>query len=297
MGWKLPPWAKEADTSVLEKHGIATKILSVTSPGASDTIFERADAAKLARQMNEIAAKMRDDNPAACGFFVNLPSILDKEETLSELKYGLDVLHGDGVCLFTRYGTGYQYLGHPDFQYLWEELDRRSAVVFVHPTHPVDTNVINPLLRQPLLDYAFETTKSAVDLILSGTIRKFKNLKIILSHAGGSLPYLIERPASIVPCMGIDGFSTKDILEDAREFYFDTALSGGEIPLSVLQKFAKPDHILYGSDFPYAPPPTLGFHTGGLDAFRFDKDGMSQDINVNNALALFPRLKKYRNAA
>ncbi|MCJ1451929.1 hypothetical protein MMC28_002269 [Mycoblastus sanguinarius] len=277
----------------MQRHGIATSILSITAPGAAD--LKGVEAAKLARQMNEYAATMRDDNPSSYGFFVNLPSILDKEATLTELNYALDVLKADGVCLFTRYGSGHQYLGHPDFQWLWAELNRRSAVVFMHPTHPVDTKLVNPLLPQPVLDYAFETTKAAVDLILSKTIRNFKNVKIILSHAGGALPFLIERPSSISPYMGSkEDYVTKDMIEDAREFYYDTALSGGGNELMVLQKFAKPGHILFGSDFPYAPPQSTDYHTNALDAFPFEDAGLLQDINMTNGVLLFPRLAKYQ---
>ncbi|MCJ1378613.1 hypothetical protein MMC17_001712 [Xylographa soralifera] len=292
-GLKSPFWSEESNGAVMRKHDIATSILSITAPGAA--ILEGAEAARLARKMNEYAAKMRDENPSSYGFFVNLPSILDREATLNELNYSLDVLRADGVCLFTRYGTGQQYIGHPDFQYLWAELNRRSAVVFIHPTHPVDTALVDPLLPQPVLNYAFETTKAAVDLIISKTIRNFRNLKIILSHAGGTLPYLVERPTSIIPHLGSKvEYKTEDMMEDARDFYYDTALSGGKNALMVLEKFAKPGHILYGSDFPYAPSKVIDYHTHALDAFPFEMDGFLQDINVTNANALFPRLAEYQ---
>ncbi|MCJ1439267.1 hypothetical protein MMC27_008659 [Xylographa pallens] len=290
-GWISPLWSENSDKAVMQKHGIASSILSITAPGAA--VLEGAEAAGLARRMNKYAAKIRDENPSSYGFFVNLPSILDREATLNELKYSLDVLKADGVCLFTRYGTGHQYLGHPDFQYLWAELNRRSAVVFIHPTHPVDIALIDPILPQPVLEYAFETTKAAVDLIISKTVRKFTNLKIILSHAGGTLPYLIERPSSLIPYLGSKvEYKAEDMMEDARNFYYDTALSGKNA-LMVLEAFAKPGHILYGSDFPYAPSESIDYHTHALDAFPFQRDGFLQDINVANAHALFPRLAKY----
>ncbi|MCJ1389674.1 hypothetical protein MMC18_002531 [Xylographa bjoerkii] len=284
-GWKLPFWSEESDRVVMQKHGIATSIISITAPGAAD--LGAVEGARLARQMNEYAAKMRDEDPSAYGFLVNLPSILDKEATLNELRYSLDVLKADGVCLFTRYGSGHQYLGHPDFQYLWEELNRRSAVMFIHPTHLVDTALVNPRLLQPVIDYPFETTKAAMDLIISKTIRNFKSLKIILSHAGGTLPYLIERAVNIIP-------HTESVIEDAREFYYDTALSGGKNALMVLEKFAKPGHILYGSDFPYAPPESVDYHNHAVDVYPFETDGFLQDINFANARALFPRLAEYQ---
>ncbi|MCJ1316830.1 hypothetical protein MMC15_002151 [Xylographa vitiligo] len=273
-GWKLPFWSAESDKSVMRKHGIATSMLSITAPGAA--VLEGVEAARLARRMNEYAAKMRDEDPSSYGFFVNLPSILDREATLAELKHSLD------------------YLGHPDFQYLWTELNRRSAVVFIHPTHPVDTTLIDPILPQPVLEYAFETTKTAMDLIISKTIRNFKNLKTILSHAGGTLLFLIECPSSLVPYLGSKvEYKSEDMIEDARDFYHNTALSGKNAP-TVLEKFAKPGHILYGSDCPSAPSESIDYHTHALDTFSFEKDGFRQAINVRNAYAVFPRLTEYQ---
>jgi predicted TIM-barrel fold metal-dependent hydrolase len=97
-------------------------------------------------------------------------------------------LKADGVTLFTRYGDGNYYLGHEKFKPIWDELDKRAAVVFIHPTHPVDITPVNKLLAQPIIDYPHETTRTAVDLIVSDTIRTHRNVKIILSHAGGTHP-------------------------------------------------------------------------------------------------------------
>ena len=264
-------------------------MLSLTAPGAC--ILKGSDAANLARRANEFAAKLRDGNPEAYGVFAALPSLLDKDLALTELNYAFDTLKADGVTLFTRYGSGNHYLGHPDLQYIWEELDRRQAVVFIHPTHPVDTNLVSKSLPQPVIDYPFETTKTAVDLLVSRTMRKFPNVKIILSHAGGTLPYLIGRPASVMPYLD-KSHNPEDFIEDARNFYYDTAVAGSTNVLTILQHFAKPGHILYGSDYPYAGPGIIDYHTEGLDAFTFDKTGLLEEINNKNALALFPRLNK-----
>ena len=218
----------------------------------------------------------------------SLPSLLDKSLALKELTYAFDVLHADGVTLFTRYGSDNHYLGHPDFVDIWEELDKRQAVVFIHPTHPVDTNPILPKLPQSVIEYPFETTKTAVDLILSQSLRKHPNCKIILSHAGGTLPYLVNRPGGGLTYIS-NGLTPAEFVDEARKFYFDTAVSGGEYVLTVLEKFAKPGHILYGSDFPYAHKPSIEFHTSGLDSFQFKNPDLLQEINQKNALGLFPR--------
>jgi predicted TIM-barrel fold metal-dependent hydrolase len=160
--------------------------LSLTAPGPG--IVSGPASTRLARVANEKAAAIRDAHPQQYGFFAAVPSLLDTEAALSEIQYALDVLKADGVTLFTRYGDGNYYLGHENFKAIWDELDKRVTVVFIHPTHPVDTSTVNKFLAQPIIDYPHETTRTAVDLIISDTVRTHQNVKIILSHAGGTLP-------------------------------------------------------------------------------------------------------------
>lgn len=178
----------------MDRLGIQTAILSITAPGAC--ILKGGPSFELARKMNLYAAEVRDKQPNKFGFFANLPSLLDTEAALEEIRFALDELHADGVTLFTRYGNSNTYLGHPDLEPIWAELNRRKCVVFVHPTHPVDTNKVNPRMPQPMIDYPHETTRSAMDMILQGTLSKYADCKIILSHAGGALPYIISRVAT-----------------------------------------------------------------------------------------------------
>ena len=271
----------------MKEHKIATSILSVTAPGAC--ILTGDESFQLARRLNEFAAKMRDSAPKSYGFFANLPNLFYKDAALAEIAYAFDTLKADGVVLFTRYGNEHAYLGHTAFRDIWAELDRRNAVVFVHPTHPLDTGLVDPLLPQPVMDYAFETTKAAVDLIVSKNIRTFKNVKIILAHAGGVLPYLMGRPASIIPAVSAN-HNADEMMEDAREFYYDTALSGSPNQLLLVKDFVKPGHLVFGSDFPYAPPASIDYHTQSLDKYPFEKRGLLDETNFKNGLALIPRL-------
>lgn len=234
-----------------------------------------------------MAAKIRDDNPKEYGFFAALPNLLDKEHTLKEIAYSLDVLKADGITLFTRYGPGNHYLGHPDFKDIWAELNRRSAVILVHPTHPVDTAKVSGL-PQPVIRYTFETTTTALDMIYNKTVKNNPNCKIILSHAGGTLPYLIGRPTSIF-CKTDEEID--EFWGQARDFYYDVAVAGTENVLKILETFAKPGHILYGSDTPYANDDIINFHTTRFDKYQFADPKLRDAINRGNALELFPRLK------
>lgn len=262
----------------------------MTTPGP--LIVQGEASVKLARRCNEFTASIRDKDPSKFGFFVCLPDLVfNKEAALEELRYGLDVLRGDGVVLFTRYGNDNHYLGHPDLAWIWDELDARKAVVFIHPTNPVDMNRASPLLSQAILDFPFETTRTAMDLILSDTIKTHRNCKIILSHAGGMLPWIVYRPAVMMPFVNSPlKKSTEEILEEASSFYFDLALSGAQPVVEMLLKFAKPGHVMYGSDFPYAPTGAIEWFSKSVKNHEFgarDEYGVAR----GNAEELFPRLK------
>jgi predicted TIM-barrel fold metal-dependent hydrolase len=235
---------------LMKRLGVKTAILSVTAPGPC--ILEGSASFDLARRLNDYGAKLREEEPSRFGFFASPPSLLDTEAALAEIAYALDTLHADGVRLFTRYGSGNTYLGHPLLEPIWAELNRRKCVVFVHPTHPVDTNPVNPLLPQPAIDYPHETTRSAMDMIIQGTRRKFPDTKVILPHAGGALPYLITRVAT--PMRKVPDFvaahrmgtTHAQVMEDFRSFHFDLALSSSPGVLDLALKMIPHDHILYG---------------------------------------------------
>lgn len=288
-GWTVPKWTIADDQELNTAIGVSTAILSMTAPGACIEKDPKA-AAQLARQSNEAAAAIRDLNPSAYGFFASLPSLLDTDLALNELAFALDHLHADGVIILTRYGQDNHYLGHADFAPVWAELNRRKAVVFIHPTHGVDTNLVNPHLPLPMFDYPHETGRAAIDLICSGRLKTVSECKIILSHAGGTLPYLIYRVAGMLPHTPFKtGQLTEDIIQEARKFYYDTALSANPYTLPLLLEIAQPDHILFGSDFPNAPSDAIKYYTRFLDTSDLTVE-QRRSINDGAALRLFPRL-------
>jgi 6-methylsalicylate decarboxylase len=204
----------------------------------------------LARQANEYCAKLRDEKPSTFGFFASMPDLLDTKGTLAEIAYALDVLKADGITVFTRYGASNNYLGHEAFEPIWAELNSRAAVIFIHPTHPVDTNKVNARLMQPSVDYPHETTRTALDLLLTRNRSRFPNCKIILSHAGGTLPWMIPRTTQWRRGMTNDqipdGITYDEMMADFRSFYFDLALSSSHDGLDLLTARVPHDHILYG---------------------------------------------------
>ena len=230
---------------------------------------------------------MKNRDPITYGFFASLPSLFDTEACLKEITYAFDELHADGITLFTRY----VYFGHEAFQPIWAELSRRKAVVFIHPTHPVNKNLVDASLPGPMFDYPHETGRTAIHLIVSNTLRNYPDCKIILSHAGGTLPYLIYRVADVLPYTPMSvGKSPAQILEDASEFYYDIAISANPATLKALFEIAKPGHVLFGTDYPNAPVPSIEYFTASLEKFDAAPEPLATVFN-QSVLELFPRLK------
>lgn len=290
-GWATPSWTPQSAEAIIQKIGVSTAILSLTAPGVE--VLSGDAQLKLARNVNEYSAALRDSNPSSFGFFAALPSLLNTKAALAEIAYALDVLKADGLTFFTRYGDGNCYLGHSQFKAIWEEVNRRKAVIFVHPTHPIDTNLVHETLPQPVLDYPHETTRAAMDMIMSGTKRAYPDCKVILSHAGGTMPYLLTRAAQLIPGLPPKfnvQLSMEEIQVDAKSFYVDLALSTSANILDTLLKHFPTDRILFGSDTPYA-------HDGAVIAFSrmLDEYPLSEEVRrkfaFENAQKLFPRLK------
>ncbi|KIW24398.1 uncharacterized protein PV07_10116 [Cladophialophora immunda] len=294
-GWPTPTWSSKSSLQLMDRLGTRTAVLSVTAPGAC--IATGAESAELARRLNLEGARIRNGNPARFGFFASLPDILDTTAALKELRYALDNLEANGVTLYTRYGKSNVYLGHPALEPVWAELNRRKCVVFIHPTHPVDTSPVNKHMPQPMIDYPHETSRAAMDLIMTGTLNKYRDCKVILSHAGGTLPYIISRiatPLSKTPDLAAKaaiGVTHKTVIENFRRFYFDLALSSSPAVLNMLLELVPHDHILYGSDFPYAPLPAYPAFLEQLETFQMDQE-LREKINFRNALTLFPSLER-----
>ena len=297
-GGPVQSWSLDASSALMSKLSISTSVLSLSAPGVEiagtptkgdPTSGWRA----LARKWNEYAASIVAEQPEKFGFFATLPSLTDVEGAIEALRYALDELKADGVTLFTSYD--HKYLGHKDFEPVWAELDKRSAVVFTHPYHTPSAEWASSQMPQPIVDYPHETTRTACDMIISGRKRQFPSCKIILSHAGGTLPYLTWRMNALCSTMFRDLLTEnsphgEQITEDAKSFYFDTALSGSANILDSLLKWAPKDRVLYGSDFPYATV-EAEWSDEALEGYEIDAE-MRKVIYRENALKLFPRFAR-----
>ena len=266
----------------MDKRRISRGILSLTAPGIAD--WAQEEKRGVARQVNEYTAKVAANWPGRFGNFATLP-LPDLEGALIELEHAFDNLGSDGIALLSNYGG--LYLGDTSLEPLWVELDRREAIVFIHPT----TAMLRPLegIPPPFVDWPFDTTRTAVDMVLKGVLDRHRKIKVILSHAGGFLPYAVQRFVVCAEGMRPDVYDVGRLLETFRRFYFDTALSASPFSIPSLKAFAEGSHIVLGTDFPYAPGGADEPFTPALDASPLLSEAEHAAIGYANAAAMSPR--------
>jgi predicted TIM-barrel fold metal-dependent hydrolase len=295
-GIPFPPWETTATLEMMDRQGIATAVTSISSPGVhfGDDEFARG----LARECNEISARLVADYPQRFGGFATVP-LPDVDGALREVEYALDTLGLDGVVLLASQSDG-RYLGDPKFDTLFAELDRRRTVVFVHPTIPKSSESIPIGVPGFAAEFTFDTSRAVANLIWTGTVERYSNIRFILSHAGGTVPFLAWRWSllDLHPTIGPDLASRapRGVMHYLRQFHYDTALSANPHALRSLCELVDPSHILFGSDFPFAPEPVTQVSVEGISAYEgFDDEGR-QLIERGNALKLLPRLQQRLDA-
>ena len=290
-GVPMVEWSMDGTNQMMKKLGISTSILSLSAPGP-EILPDIEGARSLARQFNEWGSKVSQDDPSRFGFFAAVPGLNDIEGCINEIRYALTDLHADGVCLFTTYDG--KYLGDPAFEAIWKELNDHNAVIFIHPTMAKGSKLASVMMQPPAFDFAHETGRTAAHMVVTGTKRRYPKCKIILSHAGGTLPILSERLAQLDSNLFVDTLEANspktadEILADAKSFYFDLALAGTSNVLDMLLKWAPREHILYGSDYPYAIV-EAEYNTHKMEEYDMPAEDR-QKYYVGNGLNLFPRL-------
>jgi len=285
-GPDVPQWSLERAYETMGQLGIGSAVASA-APGVywgGDTGF----AVKLARETNEFLADVVREDPERFGAFATMP-LPDVDAALDEVEYAYDTLHLDGVVLYTSQGG--RYLGDPDFDPLFAELDRRNAVVFIHPnTMPPGADATGLTIPPGVAEFTFDTTRAVMNMLYSGTLERYPSIRYIVSHAGGTIPYLAWRiaGASYLPELR-DRAPKTDGLALLQKMYYDTALSTSEFVFAALKEFVPTSHVLFGSDFPYVTPAVLQAEKHGLENSGVWDDNAKAAIDRENALALFPR--------
>lgn len=282
-------WTIEHSLAQMDAAGIASAIVSVTTPG----IHFGADAAaqKLARQCNDAGARMVADRPQRFGLFAALP-LPDIEASLAEIAYALDQLKADGIGLYTSYERGgVKFLGDPAFATILEELDRRKALVFVHPTSCLCCTHLQPDIADAIIEYGTDTTRTIASLVFGGAAARYPHIRWIFCHAGGTMPYLIQR---FIDFSGRDKSAMaaampQGVLHELTRFYYDLAQTAHPGPVGALRAIIPNSQILFGTDYPYG--------AGCLDQVtRVAACGFSAAelaaVDRANALKLLPRFAR-----
>jgi predicted TIM-barrel fold metal-dependent hydrolase len=278
----LPTWSPEAHLALMDQLGISTSLLSVSTPGVH--FAGHASAADVAGEVNDIGRRTVVDHPGRFGLLASLP-LPDVDATIAEIRRCVDELHVDGFILLTNIaGT---YLGDAEWDPVFAELDRHQARVLVHPTSPVCWEHTSLGRPRPMLEFLFDTTRAVVNMVLNGTIARHPNLRLIIPHAGATLPVIADRVALFSFALGVD--PSVDVLRDLAALHFD--LSGTPLPrqLPALLQMTSADHLHFGSDYPYTPDFVAQIAADQLDAAGDPAGSLVESMRANT-LALFPSL-------
>ena len=305
LGKAFPEWTPETSIKQMDSNGIKIAILSITAPGVyfPGKEFPEGFSENLARIGNEAIANTIKKYPNRFGGFATIP-LLNTERAIEELNYAFDTLKFNGVCLMTNYkGT---YLGDERFEPFFRELDKRKAVVFVHPTDP--EGQLDPKTGMPnaLIEVTFDTTRAAANLMYNGVTDRYKHIRYILAHGGGTIPYIAwrlslieyEQKGKTPPVIRtlydllIKGRPEKG-LRHLKNMYYDTANVSGEYALKTLKSFAGSGNILFGTDLCISKLASIVSKNlskeGDFSREEFDK------LAYHNGLGLFPELEQIYN--
>jgi predicted TIM-barrel fold metal-dependent hydrolase len=274
-------WSVAKTLDDMNQAGVATAILSVTTPQVG--FADAANARRIARECNEYQARLAQDHRSRFGSFAMLP-MQDSDGALRELEYALDVLNADGIGLLTSYGD--VWLGHPRFDPVMNELNRRKAVLYTHPTAANCCRNLQPNVPPTVIEFGTDTSRAITQIVFSGTAARCPDLQIIFSHAGGTLPFLTERllkmpvlDPSLAPRV------PRGVMHELQRFYYDTAWTANPMALASLTRLVKPSQIVFGSDYPYR---TGLDNVTGLADYGFSSAEL-RAIERDNALRLLPR--------
>jgi predicted TIM-barrel fold metal-dependent hydrolase len=248
----IPEWSAQEHLAFMDRLGIERSLLSVSSPGV------RFGDVDLARAVNEAGRQTVVDHPDRFGLLASLP-LPDVDAAIAEIAHCDDHLAVDGFVLLTNIGG--TYVSDPSLVPVWRELGRRGARVLLHPTSPACWDHTSLGRPRPMIEFLFDTTRTVVDLVLNGTIAANPDLRLIVPHAGAVLPVLADRVSAFAALIAPD----VDVLGDLRRLHFD--LAGHAVPraLDVLLTLTTPDHLHYGSDWPFTPEPVAAAAAERID--------------------------------
>ena len=284
-GFPFPDWSEESALRLMDQWGIQTQILSISAPGIDFVTGEAAR--KLAHTINEELAGIIARHPGRfCGFGI-LP-LPDVDGSLREIEHALDGLQLEGIVLYTNFGGIYP--GDSRLDPVFEEFNRRKTVTYVHPVAPLEFDVSRFGYPAATLEYPFDTTRMITNLVSSGTMRRFPDFRMIVSHGGGTLPFLVPRIARHTTRFARVSVTADQIIADFKTFYFDVTAVSHPHAIDALLAIANKDRLLYGSDHPFMLQSAILQGIEFLNSSPKLDEATRRAIGYQNAQRLFPRL-------
>ena len=288
-GRKQPDWSVESALSYMEEHDIAACVLS--DPDSANHATGQA-ARDIARRVNETLADIVSRHPSRFGAVATLPG-QDPDGAVAEIAYALDTLKMDGVSASTSISD--VYLGEPQFDPYFEELNRRGATLFVHPTFTKTSLALLIGLNPSVLEFMFDTTRMIANMVATGTKKRFSNIKIISTHGGGTIPYLVNRIQMLEHAFGVAPgrleLSPEEIREGIASFYYDLTATTSEAQLGAILKLVPASQLVMGLDFPLMPKSTFAPAIADIGRYPAFNKGDLQSLSYGNAGRLFSALK------
>lgn len=247
----LPAWSAGEHVAVMDRLGIERSLLSISSPGVLGD-------ERLARAVNEAGRRAVVEHPGRFGLLASLP-LPAVDAAMAEIEHCAGQLDVDGFVLLTNVDG--VYIGDAAFAPVLAELDRRRARVLLHPTSPACWEHTALGRPRPMIEFLFDTTRAVVDLVLDGALARYPGLELIVPHAGAVLPLVADRVRAFARALAPD----VDVLGDLGRLHFDLAGHTMARQLDALLTLTSPDHLHYGSDFPFTPEPAAAAAAARLE--------------------------------
>jgi predicted TIM-barrel fold metal-dependent hydrolase len=284
----IPQWSEEDALRMMDKLQIQAAVLSVSSPGVH--FHDDLAAKELARRLNEEGTRLRHAHPGRFGLFAVTP-LPNVDLAIEEAVYAIEQLQAEGVVVESNHDGLYQ--GDSKLDPFYAELNSRKAAMFIHPTSPScqGCEALSLGYPRPMLEFMFETTRTVTNLILQGVTTRFPDIRIIIPHAGAALPVLASRVDGLTSfILGASGKPVPQMKTEMRKLYYDMA--GALLPelLEALLRIADPEHLFYGSDWPFTPLPAVAGAADSLDATPLLNGPLRAAVMTANALKLFGSL-------
>jgi len=286
---KLPPWSIEQSLSLMDANGISASVLSLPD---SASHVKGPEACQLARRINEQLADIVSKHPTRFGAMATLPALAATDGLLEEMAYALDTLKVDGVATTTSIDD--IYLGDTCYDPWFEEMNHRGVTLFVHPVPAKASRSVDLGIDVSLLEFMFDTTRMLTNMIFNGAKNRFSKIKIISTHGGGTIPYLMTRIETLETVFGPGKrrarLSPAEIREGLASFYYDLTAATSPTQLFGLQQMVPLSHLVMGFDNPFMPGWTFPPAIQDMQRWNGFSDTDISYIAHQNAESLYPAL-------